>query len=72
MDRHPDLELGDFALTEKDLDRKFSIGFKVRPAQWYLMQIVEKSSKSYTAVRFAFEYGYVRVKEVESLSSEIK
>ena len=62
IDRHPDLNLGDFGLTEKDLDTKYSIGSEIGLNNATLREIVDKLQKIYCG-SIGFEYGYVRVKE---------
>ena len=62
LDRHADLDLTDFGLTEKDLDSKFSIGSEIDLPNATLRDIVAKLQKIYCG-SIGFEYGYVRVKE---------
>ena len=62
LDRHPDLELADFGLSEKDLDTKFSIGAEIGLPNASLRDIWDKLHKIYCG-NIGFEYGYVRVKE---------
>ena len=62
LDRHADLDLADFGLTEKDLDSKFSIGSEIGLPNATLRDIVAKLQKIYCG-SIGFEYGYVRVKE---------
>lgn len=62
MDRHPDLALSDFGLTDKDLDKKFAIGSEIGMANATLRDIVARLEAVYCGA-IGFEYGYVRVKE---------
>jgi len=62
LDRHPNLELSDFGLTDKDLDTKFSIGSKIGLPNATLREIWDRLHKIYCGT-IGFEYGYVRVKE---------
>ena len=72
LDRHADLDLTDFGLTEKDLDSKFSIGSEIDLPNATLRDIVAKLQKIYCG-SIGFEYGYVRVKEeVEFFRNKIE
>lgn len=72
FDRKPNLELADFGLTDKDLDRKFAIGAEIGLENGSLREIVEKLKKIYCST-IGFEYGYVRVKEeIEFLREKIE
>jgi 2-oxoglutarate dehydrogenase E1 component len=72
IDRHPDLELSDFGLTDKDLDKKFSIGSEIGLPNATLSDIIAKLNKVYCGT-IGFEYGYVRVKEeIEFFRSRIE
>jgi 2-oxoglutarate dehydrogenase E1 component len=62
MERFPDLGFSDFGLSDKDLDRKFSIGSEIGLSNATLREIVAKLEKVYCG-SIGFEYGYVRVKE---------
>jgi 2-oxoglutarate dehydrogenase E1 component len=62
IDRHANLELENFGLTEKDLDRKFAIGAEIGLPNASLNEIIAKLRKIYCH-SIGFEYGYVRVKE---------
>jgi 2-oxoglutarate dehydrogenase E1 component len=62
LDRHPNLELSDFGLTEKDLDTKFSIGSEIGLPNATLREIWDRLHKIYCGT-IGFEYSYVRVKE---------
>src|SRR5690606_19310384 len=61
-DRKADLELDNFGLSEKDLDKKFQIGSEIGLANATLKEILAKLQAIYTG-HIGFEYGYVRVKE---------
>ena len=61
-DRHPDLDLSDFGLTDKDLGKKFSIGSEIGLPNATLQEIWDRLHKMYCGT-IGFEYGYVRVKE---------
>jgi len=61
-DRHANLQLENFGLSEKDLDRKFAIGAEIGLPNASLNEILAKLKKIYTE-SIGFEYGYVRVKE---------
>ncbi len=61
-DRHANLGLENFDLSEKDLDRKFAIGAEIGLPNASLNEIITKLKKIYTE-SIGFEYGYVRVKE---------
>jgi len=61
-DRHADLSLENFGLSDKDLDRKFAIGAEIGLPNGTLNEIISKLKKIYTE-SIGFEYGYLRVKE---------
>ncbi len=71
-DRHANLDLENFQLTEKDLDRKFSVGSEIGLANATLNEILSKLKKIYCST-LGFEFGYIRVKqEVEFFRNKIE
>jgi 2-oxoglutarate dehydrogenase E1 component len=61
-DRGANLELEYFGLTEKDLDKKFSIGSEIGLPNATLKDIVSKLQRIYSG-NIGFEYDYIRIKE---------
>jgi 2-oxoglutarate dehydrogenase E1 component len=71
-DRHANLELENFNLFEKDLNRKFTIGAEIGLPNASLEDIIAKLRRIYCG-SFGFEYGYVRVtEEVDFFRSKIE
>jgi 2-oxoglutarate dehydrogenase E1 component len=61
-DRKALLDLADFGLTEKDLDRTFAIGSEIGLPNAKLSQIIDRLKSIYCNT-IGFEYGYVRLPE---------
>jgi 2-oxoglutarate dehydrogenase E1 component len=61
-DRKANLELEEFGLSEKDLDKKFQIGSEIGLPNASLRDIFTKLKNTYCGT-IGFEIGYVRVKE---------
>lgn len=61
-DRIAHLEVADFGLTEKDLERTFAIGSEIGLPNAKLSAIIEKLQRIYCNT-LGFEYGYVRLPE---------
>ncbi|MDB5281862.1 MAG: 2-oxoglutarate dehydrogenase component, partial [Bacteroidota bacterium] len=61
-DRHANLELENFGLGQKDLDRKFACGSEIGLPNATLTDIIAKLRRIYCS-SLGFEIGYVRVKE---------
>ena len=60
--RHANLELADFGLSEKDLDKKFQIGAELQMNNPSLREIISFLEARYCS-SLGFEIGYVRNKE---------
>ncbi len=60
--RHANLELESFGLSEKDLERRFSIGSEIELPDSSLNEILAKLKKIYCG-SIGFETGYVRLKD---------
>ncbi|HRP39507.1 MAG: 2-oxoglutarate dehydrogenase E1 component [Chitinophagales bacterium] len=61
-DRKANLELENFGLSEKDLERRFQIGNEIGLPNATLSEIIAKLKAVY-AGNIGFEFGYVRTKE---------
>ncbi len=71
-DRHANLELENFGLSSKDLERKFVIGSELGLPNATLNQILDRLKKLYCG-HIGFEIGYIRLKdEVEFFRSRIE
>ncbi len=71
-DRHANLDLENFGLSEKDLERRFSVGSELGLPNASLNEILSKLRSVYCNT-IGFEIGYVRVKEeVEFFKSRIE
>ena len=72
MDRHANLGLEFFGLSEKDGDKKFAVGSEIGLHNGTLNDIVARLRKIYCG-SIGFEYDYVRIpEEVEFLRSRIE
>ncbi len=59
-DRHANLELANFGLTEKDVERKFQVGSEIGLPNASLQEIITKLKTVYCHT-IGFEIGYVRL-----------
>ncbi len=70
--RHADLELENFGLSDNDLEKKFTVGSEIGLTSATLNEIIAKLKSIYCNT-IGFEYGYVRVKEeIEFFRSKIE
>ncbi len=61
-DRHPNLDLADFNLSDADLDTRFEAGAEVGLPNGTLREIIEKCKQIYTG-NIGFEYAHIENRE---------